>query len=111
MRGVAYARHSEGYAPVIDKLLKRGTVVIAHNAESPAHIIGWACIEATGNAGVVHYVYVKQNYRRNGFAGAMLVGLEGFKRVLHSHEVDKCEASERLIQKLKSSYEPGRAWV
>ncbi len=114
VRGVHAGRDMEDYAPVIDKLLRRCTTVIAHNADSPQHIIGWACIEATGNSGVVHYVYVKRPYRRNGFAGAMLEGFGGFKRVLHSHETDSkdsFEAVKRLSERLRSEYSPGRAWI
>lgn len=58
------------YGPVLDKILSRSQVLVAVAPEDPSLIIGWVCFEK--DAGVVHYVWCRDPYRRQGVASEML---------------------------------------
>lgn len=109
-QGMEYAAQMDGHGPIVDEILRRATTraTIACYPQQPKLILGWVVTEGTSRAAIVHYVYVKQNYRRNGFAKKLLECMRGLKLVLHTHEImDDEEISEpvsRLIKLLGSKY-------
>jgi len=48
----------------VSELLRRNDVLVAYVSTVPGVAIGWAC----GKNAVLHYVFVKQGYRRSGVA-------------------------------------------
>jgi len=63
--GASYVRDMKW---LIRRLLERGRVLVAADADEPSVIWGWA---ATGDRTVL-YVYVREQFRRNGIASALL---------------------------------------
>lgn len=66
----------DAYRLAIQQLLDRGSVVyvayVPGEDEAKSDIYGWACVERGFDKPLVHYVYVKQPYRRLGVAKALL---------------------------------------
>lgn len=66
---------------VVQKLLEDSGVLIACNPECPDQIFGYAVYQPTaGGVAVLHYLYVKQPYRKMGIATAL------FREALHRSE-------------------------
>ena len=57
---------------LIEKLLKRGTTVIACDPKDVSNIYGWACFEQLEGVFTVHYVYVKHSFRALGIGRELL---------------------------------------
>jgi GNAT superfamily N-acetyltransferase len=57
---------------VIEKLAKTSEILIACNQDDPSQIYGYACAERVDGVFVIHYIYVKQTFRRMGVAKALL---------------------------------------
>lgn len=71
-QGLSNDVYFSGQRELIARLLQRATVRLLVSVEDPSHIYGWACTELSGGLPVLHYVYVKQTYRRLGFARLLL---------------------------------------
>lgn len=57
----------------IDRVLRGpGFLRVVHPEGAPSVIAAWACLDAA--PAVLHYVYVKEEYRGHGFARALLTG-------------------------------------
>lgn len=73
------------YHTIQDAIAKRhianSAVLVCCLDEDPETIVGWA---VTG-PGVVHYVYVKMNWRRRGVASKLLAPYLGQEGVAHTH--------------------------
>ena len=67
---VYYYQHHK----ILEALLPRSVVLIACNEENPDQILGWICAEVVDTALVIHYMYVKQPFRKFGIA-KRLVGI------------------------------------
>ncbi len=63
---VFYGQHHQ----LVETLLSSERVGILYNEEEPDQIIGWICVDNT--PGVLHYVYVKNVFRRNGLANDLI---------------------------------------
>lgn len=57
----------------ISRLLQTARLVVLHPDGAPAVIAAWAVIDPTG-PDIVHYVHVRGEYRRNGFAARLCEG-------------------------------------
>jgi hypothetical protein len=57
----------------IERIISRGGIIkIANIVGDPNVILGYACLEAQGGTDmVVHYVYVKKNFRKMGIASRL----------------------------------------
>lgn len=61
------------YAESIRQLLARGArIEVACFADKPELIVGFICYEHTKRDRILHYVFVRSNYRGNGIARALL---------------------------------------
>lgn len=61
---------------LVSALLARGAkLVVACNPEDEDQILGWACAEEDDRKCVVHYVYVKDPYRKDGLSTELLGAL------------------------------------
>lgn len=70
---------------VIDALARQ-SMRVACVADEHDAILGWACVDTTLPAPVVHYVYVRSEARRNGIARALLSDVERAPLVEFSHK-------------------------
>lgn len=57
---------------LIERLLSRSSVVVACSEEDSDQILGFMVFEERGGCNVVHYVYVKQPYRKLQIASQLL---------------------------------------
>jgi ribosomal protein S18 acetylase RimI-like enzyme len=66
----------------VNQLLHRGAkLLMIRNPANPELVIGWTCFELTARGEVViHFIFVKPTYRRNGAASAMLRVILGHAR-------------------------------
>ena len=55
-----YAYHHK----ILENILPRSTVVVLCDDRDDNHIIGWGCAEKYDNSLVLHYIYIKQMYRK-----------------------------------------------
>ena len=55
----------------LPRIMAQARTIVAHNPIDNEHLFGWAC--ATAN--LVHYVYVKSDYRRDSIAERLLTSL------------------------------------
>lgn len=73
-RNVGDSRHMSNdvyytnYRDECVKKLKAGFVTVACNPDIPSQIFGWAAASDTA----LHYVYVKEPYRKRGIAGQLV---------------------------------------
>ena len=59
----------QGHAKVVTKLLDNASTMLCVWDEEPDYILGWAC---TGPGAVVHYTYVRSDWRGKGIAKMLL---------------------------------------
>lgn len=86
-RCLGRSAYMTGHHDVIDALLERATLRVACSVTHRATIVGWACVEP---ADVVHYVFVREEFRRYGVARRLLADVTG-ERVTYSHRTDVCK--------------------
>jgi|TARA_R110000868_G_scaffold43972_8_gene147503 GNAT superfamily N-acetyltransferase len=79
VRPVPSKIYHDNQKQIIEYIIARSEIIIACNAEDPAHIFGWACYEIEP-IHTLHYVYVKQPYRSMGIASALLIQSYNAKR-------------------------------
>jgi ribosomal protein S18 acetylase RimI-like enzyme len=100
-----------GQHRVVEQLLNRARIVVLSPTDAPNHIIGWAVGEHLGGVCVLHYAYVKKEYRHLGFAQRLVAELKtGCDSIQHTHET---KAAEGLLTRLGSTFNPfitGVAW-
>lgn len=68
-RETFFAQHHK----VIERILERAEVRLAVLPDDPSVVFGWAVTEP----GLVHYVYVKPDFRKYGIARALLAHVAG----------------------------------
>lgn len=91
-----YDMYRRGASFLIRLLTSRHPVVVTYLEDVPDEIIGWICYEP----GVLHYVYVKQAYRRVSI-GQQLCALASPS--IHTFET---RSGKRLLAKIGSRYDP-----
>ena len=99
---VYYYKHHK----ILESLLPRGIVIVACNEEDPDQILGWCCAEVLDTALVIHYIYIKQPFRRFGIASRMIALLKQTEQppaimVTHSNPMVR-----PLIKERKWVYNP-----
>lgn len=65
---VRFDTYKAGQGALIDRLLAAAPTTVAFNPIEPDEICGWMC----GDRSTIHFVYVKQAYRRMGIARALV---------------------------------------
>lgn len=80
----------------IDRLLAHHSLVVLHPENAPAVIAAWALLDWAD--AIAHYVHVRGEYRRKGFASRLLTG-----RTIATHMT---EQGARLKRKLGLRYMP-----
>jgi GNAT superfamily N-acetyltransferase len=88
MRRSAFSRHvpPEVYWPcqheLVAQLLKLGTTIVACDPDNEEHVYG-AVVYQPADLAIVHWCYVKGDYRRVGLASALLVAAIGDRRPVY----------------------------
>lgn len=74
----------------VDGLLARGaTVLLSVSADDRDQILGWICFETGANkTPVVHYVFVKEEFRKEGIAHQLLTVATKEGPFLYTHRTD-----------------------
>jgi len=65
---IYFAEHHK----VVERILARAKLTLAVNPEAPEDIYGYICHEKIDNIFCLHYVYVKQPFRRRGVMKALM---------------------------------------
>lgn len=52
----------------IGDILERAQTLVLANPVDHDHIIGWVCFELIADVFLLHYVYIKRDYQKNGYA-------------------------------------------
>lgn len=94
---------------LLEGLCKRASITIACNQADIAQIYGYICHEQIEGVLVVHFVYVKEIYRKFGVAGilAQSAGFDKDAPVFYTHRTYSAEGLER---KFKMVYNPYLAY-
>lgn len=93
IRSMSPTEFNEHHRPIRDKLLasKKSIIIVCASKMDPSLIIGWVMIEPRDTIGkIVHYLYVKEAFKREGI-GAELLSLLKEDQVIISHLTDKAE--------------------
>lgn len=90
---------------IIEKLAKTSEIIIACNPDDPNQIYGYACAEKIDGIFTLHYIYVKQPFRRLGLANFMLTAfdVDMSEPSIHTHQT---KVSELLAAKFNTVYHP-----
>jgi hypothetical protein len=70
---------------LIEKLIAKNTVSVACNIADENQIYGYVCAEEVEGALVVHYVYIKDTFRKLNCATLLLQSLGNHKAFFYSH--------------------------
>lgn len=65
---------------LIEALIPRSIVIVVANREDSTHILGWAVAELTDQALLLHYVYIKNDFREQGIASQLIQFMEGVEK-------------------------------
>lgn len=109
LKDAYYIQHGR----VVNELLDTSTTLVAHFAGDADHLMGFACGEKhPSGVAVVHFVYTKNTYRKNGIARRLvdeLLEVLGEKEnVVASHTTDQARP---LFMRLRWPYVPYPAFV
>ncbi len=90
------ARHAgpsywPGHKEVRDRLMEECPPIVARLSDVPTSICGWACF----GPDIVHYVFVRERWQKNGIAKLLLEPLTLAPRVIYTHKT-KALAGIRL---------------
>lgn len=64
--------YNAGYTHHIDRLLDASTINVVYAVSYPTEIIGYSVMSKD----VVHYCYVKKDFRRQGLATSLVAGIK-----------------------------------
>lgn len=84
-RTVGHASYVAEHWKLRDRLMLRGALLIASREATPTAICGWSCTEGDR----VHYVYVKERWRRQHVARLLLAPLLD-RNAVCTHRSDTC---------------------
>lgn len=102
---IPYHWYYKIYQGVLDRILKRpaARVAVACHPEYSDQIFGFIAYEHTGPIPTVHYIYVKDPYRSNGIAQALLsFALSGNETFNYTFS----PSSHSRVKKRGGSYKP-----
>lgn len=85
-RRVFYAEHER---LIRESVLPRSAVRVAASPDSPDVIRGWTCSEATEHGTLLHYVYVRFDWRKLGVARFLVDALGPI--ALQTHKISRVE--------------------
>lgn len=78
---LTYEGFASLYGPMVRRILRRSVVRVARLRSDRCEVVGWAAAEGS----VVHYIFVKGIFRREGVARTLLAGMLD-KPAIYTHE-------------------------
>lgn len=94
---------------LLEGLCKRSTILIACNENDISQIYGYVCSEMVEGVLVVHFIYVKEMFRKFGVANILAAAI-GFEREAPVFYTHRTFSSEGLEKKFKIVYNPYLAY-
>jgi len=90
---------------IVEKLAKTSEIIIACNPDDPEQIYGYACAEKIDGIFCLHYIYVKQPFRRLGVGNFLLNAFDRdiSEPAVHTHQT---KIAELLAAKFNTVYHP-----
>ena len=76
VRGAHREHYRTEMTRAIRRLCERGEVRIATAPDDDDHLLGFAAFTQADDGAELHYVYVKQDFRKLGIARALLAGVD-----------------------------------
>lgn len=72
---------------IIEKLLKHSQTIIAHPSDDSSQIMGYICASYIESNLVIHYIYIKHNFRSLGIGKMLLAAFHNNKDmpILYTH--------------------------
>lgn len=108
-KGMEWLAFRAAHRLVVDRLLARGTTLVACAPDFEDQIFGYVCFEA----GVLHWIFVKGPFKRNGI-GNSLMAAAGFTRTgpfTFSH-LSNSDLAHGLRKKWQlGKYDPYKAFI
>jgi GNAT superfamily N-acetyltransferase len=99
--------YREGQRQVAQRLLDRCGALVAYNPSLEGHVFGWAVGEAVGESGaLLHYVYVKQPFRRLGIGRQLVSALLFGGMAVHFQHSHRTQLGDVLLRPLHSVFNP-----
>jgi GNAT superfamily N-acetyltransferase len=77
------------------RLARGGEVLLATMPDAPDVFVGWACFDA----GALHYLYVKKNFRRGGVATKLLEAIGPRSVITHAPAPQREWARQWLLRR------------
>lgn len=102
---VYFAQHHK----VLEGLCKQAEIIVACNSEDISQIYGYVCHEKVDDVPVMHFIYVKEIYRKFGVSNLLLETLNISKDTpfFYTH---RTFISESLEKKFRMIYNPYLAY-
>lgn len=99
---VYFAQHHK----VLEGLCKQAEIIIACNAEDISQIYGYVAHESVEDVPVIHFIYVKEIYRKFGVAKILLEALSVNKEtpLFYTHRTFISEALEKRYKMVYNPY-------
>lgn len=84
------------HRPIRDRILERETIaiIVCSATDAPEQLIGWILVEKPVDAIkslIVHYIYVKEIYKREGIATELLSRVTDGERILFTHMTERAQ--------------------
>jgi ribosomal protein S18 acetylase RimI-like enzyme len=98
---VYFAQHHK----LIEGLCKRASIIVACNDKDLGQIYGYVCCEKIEDNLVVHFIYVKETFRKLGIA-KMLLDTQGWRRDAAFFYTHRTRSAEALGDKFLMVYNP-----
>lgn len=72
VEGVPNQVYYHSHHKVVESILSRATVLVLCLPDAPEVMFGWICVEGCENGVILHYLYVKHEFRGNRMASRLL---------------------------------------
>jgi GNAT superfamily N-acetyltransferase len=111
MRRSAFSRHvpQAVYWPcqheMVRQLLELGQTIVACDPQDPAHLYGCVTFQPAA-AAIVHWLYVKGDYRRLGLARALVTAAVGDRRPILCTQAPELFNRRELVERHELVYCP-----
>lgn len=91
------------HRPAIDQFFSRptATTIVVHQAGEPWVIIGWIAVEVLDTKLVIHYIYIKSDFRRRGILWGLISSIDQGKPIIYTHLTDR---AAKIMARNQSKY-------
>ena len=86
-QGIAKNAYYTYHHKLVEKAVKDELIFVAVNTHDSEQIFGWCCFKDQYEMHILHYIYVKQPFRRFGIAQALLNSIGSLDIITHKTEM------------------------